>query len=68
MLEIANLFVAIGGKPILRGIDPIRAVGEIDALIRDRTAPASPPWATCSPAVEDYEIDGLTVRFDGRDL
>ncbi len=66
MLEIANLSVAIGGKPILRGIDLRLPSGEIHALMGPNGSGKSTLGYVLAGR-EDYEIEG-TVRFDGRDL
>ncbi|MCM8557920.1 Fe-S cluster assembly ATPase SufC [Sphingomicrobium sediminis] len=67
MLKIENLQVAVGDKPILKGLDLTVPAGEVHAIMGPNGAGKS----TLSYALggrPGYEVTGGTVEFDGEDL
>jgi len=67
MLEIRNLAVAVGGTPILHGIDLVVPDGEVHALMGPNGSGKS-TLAYVLAGREDYEVTSGSVRYDGRDL
>ncbi len=67
MLEIRNLHAAVGGKPILKGLDLTVGAGELHAVM----GPNGSGKSTLSYVVsgrEGYEISDGSVTYRGRDL
>ncbi|MCF8470753.1 MAG: Fe-S cluster assembly ATPase SufC [Parvibaculum sp.] len=67
MLEIKNLHVAVGGKPILNGLDLTVGTGEVHAIM----GPNGSGKSTLSYVLagrEGYDVTDGSVRFKGRDL
>jgi Fe-S cluster assembly ATP-binding protein len=67
MLEIHNLHVQVGGKPILRGIDLSVNAGEVHAIM----GPNGSGKSTLARALSghpDYRVTDGEVAFEGRDL
>ncbi len=67
MLEIKNLAVAVGGTPILRGIDLVVPAGEVHAMMGPNGSGKS-TLAYVLAGREDYEVTSGSIRYDGRDL
>jgi len=67
MLEIRNLAVAVGGTPILHGIDLVVPDGEVHALMGPNGSGKS-TLAYVLAGREDYEVTSGSIRYDGRDL
>jgi len=67
MLEIRNLHVSVGGKPILKGLDLTLPAGEVHALM----GPNGSGKSTLSYALagrDGYEATEGSVLYQGRDL
>ena len=67
MLDIHNLHVQVGGKPILRGIDFRVNAGEVHAIM----GPNGSGKSTLARALSghtDYEVTEGEVLYEGRDL
>ena len=67
MLEISNLAAAVGGTPILHGIDLIVPDGEVHALMGPNGSGKS-TLAYVLAGREDYEVTSGSIRYDGQDL
>ena len=67
MLEIRNLAVAVGGTPILHGIDLVVPDGEVHALMGPNGSGKS-TLAYVLAGREDYEVTSGLIRYDGQDL
>jgi len=67
MLEIRNLAVAVGGTPILHGIDLVVPDGEVHALMGPNGSGKS-TLAYVLAGRDDYEVTSGSVRYDGHDL
>ena len=67
MLEIKNLHVTVGGKPILNGLDLTVGTGEVHAIM----GPNGSGKSTLSYVLagrEGYDMTEGSIRFKGRDL
>ncbi|PKQ09074.1 MAG: Fe-S cluster assembly ATPase SufC [Alphaproteobacteria bacterium HGW-Alphaproteobacteria-12] len=67
MLEIKNLHVTVGGKPILNGLDLTVGTGEVHAIM----GPNGSGKSTLSYVLagrEGYDITEGSIRFKGRDI
>ena len=67
MLEISNLHVRVGGKPILQGIDLCVNAGEVHAIM----GPNGSGKSTLARALSghpDYQVTEGEVSYEGRDL
>src|SRR5712691_5826863 len=67
MLEIHNLHVRVGGKPILHGIDFCVNAGEVHAIM----GPNGSGKSTLARALSghpDYQVTEGEVSYEGRDL
>src|SRR3984893_8039258 len=67
MLDIHNLHVRVGGKPILQGINLSVNKGEVHAIM----GPNGSGKSTLARALSghpDYEVTEGDVKFEGRDL
>src|SRR5687768_6485476 len=67
MLEIRNLHVEVGGKPILQGIDLVVGAGEVHAIM----GPNGSGKSTLARALSghpDCKVTGGEVSYEGRDL
>ncbi len=67
LVEIDNLQAAVGGKPILKGIDLTINPGEVHAIM----GPNGSGKSTLSSVLagrETYTVTGGSVMFDGKDL
>ncbi len=67
MLEIHNLHVRVGGKPILQGIDFCVNAGEVHAIM----GPNGSGKSTLARALSghpDYQVTEGEVSYEGRDL
>jgi Fe-S cluster assembly ATP-binding protein len=67
MLDIHNLHVQVGGKPILRGIDLSVNAGEVHAIM----GPNGSGKSTLARALSghpDYQVTEGKVLYEGRDL
>ena len=67
MLIIKNLHAGVDGKEILKGIDLEIKAGEVHAIMGPNGSGKSTLSATLAGR-EDYEVDGGTVSFKGKDL
>jgi Fe-S cluster assembly ATP-binding protein len=67
MLEIRNLAVSIGDKPILQGIDLVVPSGEVHALMGPNGSGKSTLGYVLSGR-DDYTITSGEVTFDGVNL
>ena len=67
MLEIHDLHVAVGGKPILNGIDLTVAPGEVHAIMGPNGSGKS-TLAHVLAGREGYEVSRGEVRYLGRDI
>src|SRR5437867_9370689 len=67
MLDIRNLHVRVGGKPILQGIDLCVNAGEVHAIM----GPNGSGKSTLARALSghpDYQVTEGEVSYEGRDL
>src|SRR6266699_1273404 len=67
MLEIHNLHVRVGGKPILQGIDLHVKAGEVHAIM----GPNGSGKSTLARALSrhpEYVVTGGQILFEGKDL
>src|SRR4029434_7333088 len=67
MLNIHNLYVQVGGKPILQGIDLCVNAGQVHAIM----VPNSSGKSTLARALSghpDYQVTEGEVSYEGRDL
>src|SRR6266850_8070300 len=67
MLDIHNLHVRVGGKPILQGIDLHVNAGEVHAIM----GPNGSGKSTLARALSghpEYQVTGGEILFEGRDL
>jgi Fe-S cluster assembly ATP-binding protein len=67
MLEISNLHVRVGDKPILRGVDLVIRAGEVHAVMGPNGSGKS-TLANVLAGREGYEVTEGSVRFKGADL
>jgi len=67
MLEIQNLHVAVGGKPILKGIDLSIGAGEVHAIMGPNGSGKS-TLAHVLAGRDGYQVTAGTVHYQGRDL
>ena len=67
LLAIENLHVAVGGAPILRGLDLAVGTGEIHALMGPNGSGKS-TLANTLLANPEYEVTDGRIRFKGEDL
>jgi Fe-S cluster assembly ATP-binding protein len=67
MLEIRKLAVAVGGTPILHGIDLVVPDGEVHAMMGPNGSGKS-TLAYVLAGREDYEVTSGSIRYDGHDL
>ncbi|HTO71521.1 MAG TPA: Fe-S cluster assembly ATPase SufC [Myxococcota bacterium] len=67
MLEIRDLHVRVGDKPILRGVDLVVCAGEVHAVMGPNGSGKS-TLANVLAGREGYEVTRGTVRFRGADL
>ncbi|MBI3772471.1 MAG: Fe-S cluster assembly ATPase SufC [Gammaproteobacteria bacterium] len=67
MLQIDNLHVSVGGKPILRGIDLTVRTGEVHAIMGPNGSGKS-TLAYILAGREGYQITEGTIRYRGEDL
>src|SRR3984885_16042747 len=67
MLEIRELSVSIGDKPILKGIHPAGPSGEVHAIMGPNGSGKSTLGYVLAGR-EDYVVTGGTVTFDGHDM
>jgi len=67
LLEIRDLHVRVGDKPILRGVDLVVCAGEVHAVMGPNGSGKS-TLANVLAGREGYEVTRGTVRFRGADL
>src|SRR6266850_5058020 len=67
MLDIHNLHVRVGGKPILQGIDLCVNAGEVHAIMGPNGSGKS-TLARVLAGHPDYEVTEGKVLYEGRDL
>ncbi len=67
MLEIENLHVSVGDKPILRGISLSVRAGEIHAIMGPNGSGKS-TLANVIAGRDGYQVTAGTITFKGRDL
>ncbi|MFI5317664.1 MAG: Fe-S cluster assembly ATPase SufC [Myxococcota bacterium] len=67
MLEISNLHVRVGEKPILRGVDLVIRAGEVHAVMGPNGSGKS-TLANVLAGREGYEVTQGSVLFRGKDL
>lgn len=67
MLEICDLHVAVGGKPIIRGLDLVVPRGQVHALMGPNGAGKS-TLAYVLAGKDGYEVRSGAIRWDGKDL
>lgn len=67
LLEIKNLHVSVGDKPILKGIDLTLNAGEVHAIMGPNGAGKS-TLSYVLAGREGYTVTEGTVTFDGQDL
>jgi Fe-S cluster assembly ATP-binding protein len=67
LLEIKNLCVNAGERPVLRGIDLSVGAGEVHAIMGPNGSGKS-TLAHVLAGRESYEVTGGTVAYDGKDL
>jgi Fe-S cluster assembly ATP-binding protein len=67
MLDIHNLHVRVGGKPILHGIDLCVNAGEVHAIMGPNGSGKS-TLARALSGYPDYQVTEGEVSYEGRDL
>ncbi len=67
MLEIKNLQVGVGGRPILKGLDLVVAKGEVHAIMGPNGSGKS-TLAHVLSGKPGYDVTGGEVLFEGEDL
>ena len=67
MLDIRNLHVRVGGKPILQGIDLCVNAGEVHAIMGPNGSGKS-TLASALSGHPDYQVIEGDVSYEGRDL
>ncbi|MEP7285672.1 MAG: Fe-S cluster assembly ATPase SufC [Chloroflexota bacterium] len=67
VLEIRNLHVSIGGKPILKGVNLIVKQGEVHALM-GRNGSGKSTLANALMGHPSYIVDEGQIIFDGQDV
>ena len=67
MLSIKNLKASIDGKEILQGLNLEIKAGEVHAIMGPNGSGKS-TFASVLAGREDYEVDGGTVSFEGKDM
>ena len=67
VLEIRNLHVSIGGKPILKGVDLTIKQGEVHALM-GRNGSGKSTLAYALMGHPSYVVDAGQIIFDGKDV
>lgn len=67
MLEIKNLKASIDGKAILKGLNLEVKPGEVHAIMGPNGSGKS-TLASVLAGKEDYEVEGGSVTFEGKDL
>ncbi len=67
VLEIRNLHVSIGGKPILKGVDLTIKQGEVHALM-GRNGSGKSTLAYALMGHPSYVVDAGQIIFDGKDM
>jgi len=67
MLDIKNLHVTVGGKPILKGLDLTIRAGEVHAIMGPNGSGKS-TLAYVLAGREDYEVTDGSIVYEGRNL
>ena len=67
MLSVENLHAAIGGKPILQGVDLAVHAGEVHAVMGPNGSGKS-TLANVIAGREEYRVTAGSVRYRGEDL